>query len=134
MYLGILENKNKELFLNLAYNLALSDGDYSEDEEMMIKSYCNEMQIELDMKNINRSIDSIIKEMSEECNIRDKKIIAFESIGLAMSDGCYCEKEIKVIESMILKFDLSREFVNKCEEIINEYINFQYKINTLVLD
>ncbi len=95
MYLGILENKNKELFLNLAYNLALSDGDYSEDEEMMIKSYCNEMQIELDMKNINRSIDSTIKEMSEECNIRDKKIIVFESIGLSMSDGCYCEEEKK---------------------------------------
>lgn len=49
-----------------------------------------------------------------------------------MSDGCYCEEE-KVIESMILRFDLPREFGKKCEGIIDEYIRFQDKINTIVL-
>lgn len=38
MYLGMLNKKQKSLFLEFVYNLAIIDGEYSQEEKQMIKA------------------------------------------------------------------------------------------------
>ena len=74
MYLSILNQKEKELFLELAYNLASADGDYSSKENALINGYCQEMQIEFEVKMMTRSLDYIISTIKKESSIIVKKI------------------------------------------------------------
>lgn len=52
MYLSYLNEKQKYLFLEFAYCLAVSDGDYSIEEENLMNAYCDEMSIIFDLNKI----------------------------------------------------------------------------------
>lgn len=134
MYLSMLSTEQKKLFLDLAYGLASIDGDYSLSEKKMIAAYCDEMKIEFDEGAERKPIDEIIDLMSSLYNIHEKKIVVFELIGLAMSDNNYDESERALINNMLDKFKLKHSFADECENIINEYIVFQNKINKIVLE
>lgn len=43
MYLAVLSKEAKELFLGLAFDLASADGNYSDEEKVIINGYCQEM-------------------------------------------------------------------------------------------
>ena len=133
MYLSILNQKEKELFLELAYNLASADGDYSSKENALINGYCQEMQIEFEVKMMTRSLDYIISTIKKESFIIFKKIFVFELIGLAMVDKNYDESERDLIGRLENEFGMEANFASECEKILNEYISFQEKINQLVL-
>jgi len=40
MYLNLLEEKSKKIFLKLVCQLEAADGNYSSEEKMMIAEYC----------------------------------------------------------------------------------------------
>ena len=71
--------------------------------------------------------------MQAECGEREKKIVIFEAIGLAMSDGDYDQTEKEFINSTMLKFGIEESFNRECEDVLNEYIEFQNKLNRLVI-
>lgn len=133
MYLSQLNKEEKTLFLGLAYAIATADRDYSIEEQNMIAEYCREMQVEFDEKTIIKSLDCIIETVNKISNTRVKKIFVFEAIGLAMVDKNYDDKERKIVSYMRNEFNLEKEFLQKCESAINEYIEFQNRINNLVL-
>ncbi|WP_312060804.1 hypothetical protein [Anaerotignum sp.] len=133
MYLSLLSKNEKELFLNLAYEFSLIDGDYGIEEQQMIESYCNEMQISSTNLKQSNSLSSVTDVIAQESSIRNKKIIIFEIIGLAMSDGKYDDKEKDYIYELIQKFMLNDNLSLQCEEVISEYISLQHKINSLVI-
>lgn len=133
MYLAILNNKQKQLFLEFAYYLAAIDGDYSDSEKLMMESYCHEMRVSFNIDELGKSIDDVINEMQAECGEREKKIVIFEAIGLAMSDGDYDQTEKEFINSTMLKFGIEESFNRECEDVLNEYIEFQNKLNRLVI-
>ena len=45
MYLGLLNEVQKELYAELAINLASADGTFSEEERLVVDAYCQEMGI-----------------------------------------------------------------------------------------
>ncbi len=134
MYLNLLKENEKELFIGLAYDLASADGDYSDDEKTLINSYCQEMQIIFDKNNVVSPAVNIINEIAEKTGDQVKKIIVFELIGLAMVDGNYNENERMLINQIQEKFKIDSGFADKCEGVLVDYIAFQGKINQLVLD
>lgn len=133
MYLSMLNDTQKELFLELAYKLASIDGNYTEQEQFMIKGYCAEMQIEFQHIDISKSIEEIIELMQAECSEREKRIILFEAIGLALIDSDYDERERKMVGNMVEVFRIKNGFDKDCEKLLKEYIGLQNRINTLVL-
>lgn len=133
MYLALLNESEKVEFLELAYNLATIDGNYSEAEKNMIAGYCQELQIEFDEKVMVNPMDELIKKIAQNSNEKTKKIIIFELIGLAMADENYDNDERKIIANMENEFDVHGNFANACENILNEYITFQNRINSLVI-
>lgn len=133
MYLGLLKEEHKGLFLGLAFNLALADGNYSDEEQAIIASYCEEMKIVFDKEKMVRPINEIISKINLACDMQEKKIIVFEAMGLAMCDYNYDEREREFIQLMADTFELGSEFLKKCECILNEYMSFQGEINKLIV-
>ncbi|MBU5488794.1 hypothetical protein KQI77_11710 [Clostridium sp. MSJ-8] len=133
MYLSILTSEEKRMFLGLAYDLATSDGDYSAEEQVAIQGYCHEMQMEFDKKTMVKPIDEIIRKFSQKSDLKTKKIIVFEAVGLAMADNNYDDNERAIILDMENKFGLDKSFGDECEKVIGEYISFQNRMNNLVI-
>lgn len=133
MYLNLLKENQKKLFISLAYNLAFADGDYSDEEKNLINGYCQEMQIVFEENSIVESMDDIIDEILRCASEQEKKIFIFELIGLAMIDGDYDENERILIKKIEDKIQIESGYAESCEGVINEYITFQEKLNLLVL-
>ena len=135
MYLSYLNEKQKYLFLEFAYCLAVSDGDYSIEEENLMNAYCDEMSIRFDLNKITDKLpEKIIEKINFECNQQEKKIFIFEALGLIFSDLTYTDSEKKIINIALEKFKLKKEFSEKCECIIKEYMNLQDRLNNLILN
>ena len=132
MYLSLLNESEKAVFLGMAYNIANIDGDYSDAEKSMINGYCQELQCQFDEKSMIKPMESLVQTIKVGSNEIVKKIFVFELIGLGMADGNYDNNERKFISQMIEEYNLDYDFANKCEGILNEYIRFQGKINELV--
>lgn len=133
MYLGFLNKDEKSLFLNLAINIASVDNDFSEIEKQIIDEYCKEMNIEPIYESESPS-ELIIQKVKEIADDRTKKIFVFEIVGLAMIDSSFDENERTWIETMCSEFEISKEFIDRCETKINEYIDIQNDINQLVIE
>ncbi len=134
MYLAMLNEKEKEIFLEVAFGLVMVDGDYSEAEKAVINGYCQEMQCGFDEKLMVKPMDELIKDIKLNSNNRIKKIFVFELIGLAMVDGKYHEDERAIINKLEVEFDIAPGFVKDCEDALNEYITFQTKLHQLILE
>ncbi len=133
MYLAALNEEQKKLFLGLAYHIAMADGVYCDDEKHMMASYCKEMQIDLDEAITDKPASDIIEEMADICAEREKKIIVFEAVGLALVDGYYDISEQNLINMAAKKFGTTDEYTSKCEKIIKSYLQLQSQINSLVI-
>ena len=132
MYLEALNNREKELFLSLAYNLSAADKDYSPEERVTVASYCREMGIDFDMSKVNLSVDEVIDEISKVCSSQIKRIIIFEAMRLTMADLDYDDDERVILKKAMDKFGLDTAFHDQCEGLINEFIELQGKINELI--
>lgn len=133
MYLALLNESEKEVFLGMAYNLATIDRDYSDAEKAMINGYCQELQCQFDEKSMIKPMELLIQTVKEKSSEKVKKIFIFELVGLAMADENYDSDERKLISQMLTEYNINPDFANKCESILNEYIGFQGRINELVL-
>lgn len=134
MYLSNLNENLKKLFLNFGYLIAKADGEFSESEKNLLDSYSTELQMECNIETLTLGIDDILKEIKENANETEFKIIIFEAIGIAMSDGDYSEPEKEIIKKAQSEFGLSENFEKLCELLIGKYLSLQSDINDLVLD
>lgn len=133
MFLSLLNTNQKLLFTSLVYNLAASDGDVSEDERMVIESYSAEMEMEISLENVDADMDNIISQISNMSGVREKKIIVFEMIGLAMADSNFDEGEREIVRKALRIFNLDVEFGDFCERKIAEYLKLQEELNLKIL-
>lgn len=134
MFLEILNEKEKELFLSLAYDLSAADKDFSPEERELISGACREMNIAFDMDKVELSVDKVIEQINSVCSLQSKKVMIFEAMRLAASDEDYDDDERKIISDAFAKFGLGKEYHDKCEAIINEYTALQYKMQELVVE
>lgn len=134
MYLSMLNEKQKENFLELAYQMAFIDNSLDEKEKIMLESYCNEMQISVPEVICGGSIDEIIESMKKECTEVEKKIVLFEILGLALLDGNYDEGEKKLVEDISKEFGMEEGFLQEVEKTLMEYIELQDRMNMLVIE
>ena len=128
MYLIMLDEKEKEAFLGIAYALTSADGSFSDEEKSMISAYCDEMAIR-DVDSPIRSMDESVEIIRTSSSMQVKKIVIFEIVGLALVDGNYDESERELIVKIEKDFDISAGFSDDCEKLIREYLDLQSNIN-----
>jgi uncharacterized tellurite resistance protein B-like protein len=105
MFLNRLKKKEKKAFLELAHYVARSDGDFSEDEKVIIEKYCMEMQIENTVFDEDKF--DIYNTLSKFESESSKKIVLLELMALIYSDDFLHEGERVVLEKILEEFDLS---------------------------
>lgn len=133
MFLSLLNQKQKKLFFSFAYNLATIDNDFSENEKILMKSYSVEMNMEFELKDVERNITHVISALNEICMEREKRIIIFELIGLAMSDDNFDRNERKIVQNAMSVWGVSNEFGSFCEKKLLEYFKLQRELNQEIL-
>lgn len=134
MFLEILNEKEKELFLSLAYDLSAADKDFSPEERELISGACREMGIEFDMDKIELSVDKVIDDINATCSEQAKKVMIFEAVRLAASDDDYDDDERQIIGEALVKFGLDSDYHDKCEQVINEASAVICKMQELVIE
>lgn len=133
MYLGLLNAREKELFLGLAQHLIWVDGENSKEEQQMLLNYCEEMNLPYINEPVQATDEEIIAELIQMSTIQSKKIIIFELLGLALVDGHYDKKEKEMLRVMNEHFGIGDDFGIRCEELIRSYIKLQKEIEEVVL-
>ncbi len=113
MFLKVMNQEEKEKFLELIYKVANIDGEYAEEEEEIIDNY----KIELGIKNMEETAS--LEELVDYFGIKNsslKKIVFFETVGLVNADDKFEKAEEEVLLLMHKKFGFDdREY----EKIIN---------------
>ncbi|MCD2434888.1 TerB family tellurite resistance protein [Acidaminococcus sp. NSJ-142] len=132
MYLNLLKDQEKKMFLDLCKTIGNSDGDYSDSEKTIIKAYCQEMNIPYDDEPCQQDGEALMKELAAQCSPREKKIIVLELIGLALADEHFTDDERKLIATATKIFGVGEEFAKGCEKATQEYIEAQKLFGQLV--
>ncbi len=114
MFLNLLQESNKELFLKVCVHASLSNEIFAEEEKEMINAYCREMNITEHIPSESDDFDQVVNSLAEQADDIEKKIIILEILGLIKSDGIYDEKEKcfmkKFVEGMKIKSDVLSKF------------------------
>lgn len=133
MYLSLLREEQKNLYINLAVHFASVDGDFSQEEKNMIDAYCYEMGISYDYSQKIPALIDVVEQLNAISNMHEKKMILFEIVGLAKADNNFHEDERRMIALMIERFAIKDTFVDECEHVIEDYMKLQTRINNLVM-
>lgn len=134
MYLNLLNRRQKDCFLGLAYNVSNADGDFCEQEHQLLESYCKEMEIEYTEATAKKKIDDILAEITTIFNEKTIKIVLFELIGLVMVDKKFDDLERDLINKIISFFPIDSNFLQQVETLVLSYLDLQNSINALILD
>ena len=121
MFLDRLNNKEKELFLDLAVYASQANGIVEEAEKEAIMGYCREMGVPFyDISKLHplQEITEFFAGVSKE----KKRIVAFEIMGLCATDGETDEVENAFINKFTEEIGLSEDVVNTLQRDIEEYL------------
>ena len=125
MYLLQLETEERKLFLELAHNIANSDGIIVEQEKEMLERYRDEMNLSKNEYTLqNLSLDIIIDKLSSSTK-ETKRILFLEALAIAFSDGLYDDNPKKITSKLRDAFNISLEKYEKIKHLLVQ-INHVY--------
>lgn len=130
MFLDKLNEKEKDIFIELAVCISQADGIISDEEKKMFEEFGKEMRKTIDIDFSKPvEIDAVLSKCTDVSD-ESKKIICFEILGLAVCDDLD-ETEKVLIDKMTTAFGISSKVEENMEEIITELFKVYRKINIL---
>ncbi len=133
MFLQMISDKQKDLFMKLAIKAAEVNGIVEYEEKNMLKAFSIEMGIQ-PLYNTEASLDSIVSELKELSDEKSRRIILFEILGILISDSEFDDKEKSFVDELTKAFSISVEQKNDMIGLINEYLNVYKKISKVVIE
>ena len=121
MFLHLLKDNEKEAFIDLCRLAAACNGSVSEEEEITIEQYCAEMGISFPMSHA-QTLEGVLSCFTDS-DIRSRKIVVFEIIGLIFADGDFDEKESQFIEKISGALGISIHQVSEMLELTGRYLH-----------
>lgn len=112
MYLSMLSNEKKHLFLELETYMSKIDGDFSDEEKTIIDTHCMEMHIDNNNYECELPLDSVMSKISNECSKQEKHILFLELVATVLADNVYHESEKKLIDRLADILEISEEETN----------------------
>lgn len=122
MYLGLINDKCKSLFLGLAQKLVKADHVVDAAEKEMIDQYAFEMGIDVVVP--HKDFYSLLDDINQLASDQEKRIIVFELMGLAVADNVYAPEEQKMMSLVAQRFLISSEEMTRLAEMIKQYYEF----------
>ena len=122
MFANVMDQSEKEKFLELIHKIAQCDEDYSEEEEELLNNYKIELGIQdvKDTDTLEGHVEFFAGKTPEL-----KKIVFFELYGMIMADGKIAPKESELIEMVEKAFGLPEslyiEIISVADELRKVY-------------
>ncbi|MDD6488437.1 MAG: hypothetical protein PUG48_01290 [Clostridia bacterium] len=133
MFLSYLKEENKERFLKLCVHAALSNGVFAKEEKEILETYCQEMNLPVQVPDIEEPLEVLLKDISENTSETEKKIIVLETLGLIKSDGVYDEQERMFMKKFVNAIDINEELFSKINSLLDIYsVVFQELYKTVI--
>lgn len=129
MFLQGMSQEDKEKFMELVYKIANIDGDYAEEEQILVDSYQKELGVEI----IGHSVS--VAELVDYFSAKPlplKKIILFETIGLINADDVVDQMESEVLAMMEEKFALGEKATAMVHDVAKKYQQVRGEINDVI--
>ena len=133
MFLEILKDEQKDLFLQLAVIAAKENGYVDEAEDALLTKFANEMNI-APKTEATLSLDEVIDKLASSCDKREKKIVLFEAAGIMNSDGEYSDAEFDFLKKIAAKFEISEEELGAMMGLVSDYVALFNEIIITVID
>lgn len=121
MFLGILSKENKERFIHLCSIAAAADGIVVEAEKNMVFAYCREMNIKEYMPEEIRPLDELLNEIKNDSSDQERRIIAFETLGLFSADDEYALEEEELMKKIIDTLEIDKISFAHTLSLLNIY-------------
>ena len=131
MFLQVMNEEEKENFLELVYKIANVDGDYAEEEKELIDSYKKELNLNTIPE--TSTIDELVKYFSEK-TIGLKKIVLFETIGMINADNIVAKEETEVFDKMVASFEFDAESVKELKALAEKLQSVYDEIYEVLFD
>ena len=129
MYLNYLEENEKVAFLKLAYAIAHSDGEFCNNEKIVIGSYCNEIGIDNVAFNKDEPIDNISNEFK---SIKSQKIAILELMSIINANGEFKKEEKDIIDTLVTKFNIDEKYLEDVKNWTESMLGLIGQGNSLV--
>lgn len=104
MYLAMLNNEKKHLFLNLEIYLSRIDGDFSVEEKRIIDVHCIEMHIDNNNYEADMSLDDVFHKLKETLTHTECKIVYLELVATILADDEYHKEEERITSTALFKW------------------------------
>ena len=132
MFLDVLNNDEKEWFLDLAIKAAEANGEVATEEIRMLHAFAAEMKIKARTKS-DMELSEILKMFVDKSSKKSMKVILFELIGILFSDAEFDEQEKAFLNKVKNAFGFEDSLINEMISEINEYSALFAKICKTVL-
>ena len=129
MYLNRLDEKQKELFLDLCIHAAMTNEEFDRAEREIINGYCREMGIEKPRYAPQKGFDEVCGELYESCSENEIKIVILETAALMLSDNVYDESEQRFMRTVARKLRLGREDYDNILYLVKQLADVRAKID-----
>ena len=131
MYLGELNEKQKERFLDIGISLAIADDEFSNEEKNTILLLCDEMRIEV-RYTAEVSLEEAVNFFIFEASQRIQRIVVFELLGIAMADSVYQEHERTLITKIAKAYSISQNEVDGICKLIKQLYELYAKFSCFI--
>lgn len=122
MFLNELTSVEKNAFMGLSIYAAKANGILADEEKLILDAYCREMDIESFDIELVQPLNEITNIIAQ-ADLRTKKIITLEILGLVYADGEYDENEKTFVSEYAEKIGLSKNDVLRLTEVIKKYLD-----------
>lgn len=123
MYLAMLNNEKKHLFLNLEIYLSRIDGDFSVEEKRIIDVHCIEMHIDNNNYEADMSLDDVFHKLKETLTHTECKIVFLELVATILADDVYHKEEERITRKLADLLGIDDDDVKDAFSIIKDMKN-----------
>ena len=120
MYLSMLDNEKRHLFLDLELYISKIDGDFSEQEKRVIDAHCIEMHIDSNNYESETSFDELLAKIKETFSKQEKRIVFLELLATVLADDLYHEAEEEMVGKLSSILDVSSDDTDKAFAIVRD--------------
>ena len=133
MFLNLWTEENKGRFTKLCGCAIYVDGIVADEEKELALAYCREMNVEQRVPDNSAILGDVLKELDEGATEREKNIIAFEILGMFLSDNDYAKEEEIMMQKIIEQLHIEREKFECMLSLLNIYKSVYEEICNVVV-
>ena len=134
MYLNLLNEKEKELFLEMAFFLSNCDQDFAESEKQMIDEYRREMSMTEERYQIRKlPLEDSLKNLRDSSQLT-KNAMFLELLALAKCDKNFGSNEQELIATIRDSFCVSEDKYNESLKWVDDMQKLYAKSHRIVND